>query len=127
MWGQTETAVRFTHLPTGLSARSNLARGRSYFGMTPKAEMFRQARMMLAAMVAMRSADPSWQDGCHPGRELVRSYHLHPRLGLAPFARDERSKVSREIGEPARWSPIGPAVMDRLMLDRRRAMAADPV
>lgn len=119
MWHQ-QSAVRITHLPTGLSARSNEAMGRS-----GRHVAFRQlhlhARALLVAKLAKLREDPEWRDGYHALKPHVRSYHVHPPLGIPPFARNNGSDVLHPVdGELFDGGPS----LDRLMLDRRRVMAS---
>ncbi len=90
--------VRWTHMPTGLSATCNSERS-----------MYRccvRALALLKAKLAKRREDPSWVEG---RSRLIRSYHLNPPLGIPPHVR------SHPDGEAI---PIDERRLDGALLDR---------
>jgi hypothetical protein len=111
--------VRYTHLPTGLTA---IVHDRRPY----RRECSVRALTLLKAKLAKLREDPAWCEGCYPGRERVRSYHLSPRAGMPQHVRDHRTGVVTTIDAELFWPRFWPgdgALLDRVMLAGRRAKA----
>jgi hypothetical protein len=114
----TENYVILTHIPTGLSARSNCCYNRRTLNVNVRLHI--AAKALLRAKLAKLREDPTWHDGYHPDKPLVRSYHLHPPFGIAPFARDTKAGTEHPIGLGS-FGMEASQFLDRVMLASRRA------
>jgi len=91
------TSVTFTHLPTGIKARSNCAHGDRYHKSVARKHV--QALNLLKAKLAKLKEDPSWVEGNGP---RVRSYHFNPYLGIEPFVQIERGSGPHLVADLVR-------------------------
>ena len=122
-----ERWMKLTHLPTGLAATCRNSDSRGWH----RVRLWTEG--MLRAKLFMQRQDPDWREGCYPGREIVRSYHLSPRAGTSPYVCDQRSGVTASVELDdlfgcGRWdwilkAPTTERSIERLILSRRKAIS----